>query len=127
MYFMSTKPTTNCEFSRLSISKKNIYTINEKYLQHLGFQKNEELSGLNEWVYRYYKPAKKCNGIELVFLKDFCILSVEEFWLNNSTGSEQISTTIVGKFRIYSDDDLRFIFTRNIRLNFLFNIAGRKV
>lgn len=124
---MSIKPIANSGFSRLPFSKKNIYTINEKYLQHLGFQKKEDLSNLNEWVYRYYKPAKQCNGIELVFLKEFCILSIEEFWLNHSTGSEQVTNTLVGKFRIYSDDDLRFIFTRNIRLNFLFNIAGRKV
>jgi len=124
---MRTKLNVNGKFSCLPFSKKNIYIINEKYLQHLGFQKNEVLSGHNEWVYRYYKPSKGCNGIELIFIKDFCILSVEEFWLNNSNGVEQFTNTIVGKFRIYSDDDLQFIFTRNIRLNYLFNIAGKKV
>ncbi|GAB2817385.1 hypothetical protein [Ferruginibacter profundus] len=107
--------------------KKNTYTINEKFLQRLGFKKIEVLSGQNEWVYRYYKPSKECNGIELIFIKDFCILSVEEFWLNHSNGFEQVSNTIVGKFSIYSDEDLQFIFSRNIRLNYLFNIAGKRV
>ena len=125
---MRTKLNENSQLPRPSFLKnRSIYDINEKYLQRLGFEKNEVLSGLNECVYRYYKPSKKCNGIELVFIRDFCILSIEEFWLNRSDGTEKISNTIVGKFQIYSDEDLQFIFSRNIKLNYLFNITRRNV
>jgi len=125
---MRTKLNGNNQPQSLSFPKnRSTYNINENYLQRLGFEKNEVLSGINEWVYRYYKPSKQCNGIELVFIRDFCILSVEEFWLNRSNGTEKVSNTIVGKFRIYSDEDLQFIFSRNIRLNYLFNITRRNV
>jgi hypothetical protein len=93
----------------------------------IGFEKNEVLSGPREWVYRYYQPSKGCSGIELIFEKEFGILSVEEFWLNKNNDLEYFTYTIVGKFRICSDEDLAFIFSRNIRLNYIFNINRRRV
>lgn len=103
------------------------YSINVRYLQGLGFEKNESLSGIYESVYRYTRRTKEYNGIELVFVNDFGILSVEEFWLDQIDGKEYITHTIVGKFKICSDADLEFIFSKNIRLNYIFNIDGRRV
>lgn len=105
----------------------NGYCINIEFLQNLGFEKNEVLSGPTEWVYRYYRQTKGCHGIELVFSKDFSILSVEEFWLNKSDEMAYISNSIVGKFRICSDEDLGFIFSRNVKLNYIFNVDGKRV
>lgn len=110
------------------ISKgKAVYPINDAYLFNLGFEKNEALSGPEEWVYRYYRPCKRCSGIELIYLREFGILSVEEFWLNGINGVEQMAQTIVGKFRVYCNEDLDFIFSRNIRLNYIFNVDGKRV
>lgn len=93
----------------------------------MGFEKNGILSGPKELVYRYYRPSKKGSGIELIFEKEFGVLSIEEFWLDKINGLEYVTYTIVGKFRICSDDDLAFIFSKNIRLNYLFNMSRRSV
>jgi hypothetical protein len=106
---------------------RSIYTINEEYLRKIGFEKNEPLSSPCEWVYRHYDPVAGEHGIELKFLKEFGVLSVDEFWINREEGSELFSHTIVGKFRIYSDDDLYFIFSRNVRLHHLFSVANKRV
>jgi hypothetical protein len=111
----------------LSIAGKTVYAINENYLLAKGFEKNELLSGPLESVYRYYRPSKNCSGIELIFEKEFGILSVEEFWLNKNNNLEYFTYTIVGKFRISSDEDLAFIFSKNIRLNYIFNMNRRRV
>lgn len=111
----------------LSVKGKTSYAINENYLLAMGFEKNEVLSGPKELVYRYYRRSKSCNGIELIFEKEYGILSVEEFWLDKNDGLEYFTYTIVGKFRICSDDDLAFIFSKNIRLNYLFNMNRRRV
>ena len=115
----STCPSSNEE--------RPVYIINEGYLRMMGFEKNETLSKPTELVYRFYRPAKECHGIELIFEKQFGVLSVEEFWLNKNTNLEYYTYTIVGKFRICSDDDLAFIFSKNIRLNYIFNVNGRRV
>ncbi len=106
---------------------RSTYCINVDFLQNLGFEKNEVLSGPTEWVYRYYRRGKGCHGIELVFLKEFSILSVEEFWLDQSDDSAYVSNSIVGTFRICSDEDLDFIFSRNVKLNHIFNVDGKRV
>ncbi len=106
---------------------RNAYCINVEFLQNLGFEKNEVLSGPAEWVYRYYCRGRGCHGIELVYFNEFSILSVEEFWLDKSDESNYISNSIVGKFRICSDEDLGFIFSRNVKLNHIFNVDGKRV
>ncbi len=106
---------------------RSTYCLNVAFLQNLGFEKNEVLSGPTEWVYRYYRRGKGCHGIELVFFKEFSILSVEEFWLDKSDESAYISNSIVGKFRICSDEDLGFIFSKNVKLNHIFNVDGKRV
>jgi hypothetical protein len=111
----------------LTAAGNTTYVINEDILSGIGFEKNEALSDLQQTVYRYYRHSKVCSGIELIFEKEFGILSVEEFWLNKNNDIEYFSYTIVGKFRISSDQDLAFIFSRNIRLNYLFNIEGKRV
>ncbi len=111
----------------LTVTGKKNYSINEEYLLAMGFEKNEPLSGPDQSVYRYYLPSRGCSGIELIFEKVFGVLSVEEFRLNKNADLEYFSYAIVGKFRICSDEDLRFIFSKNIRLNYIFNIEGRRV
>ena len=113
--------------SELINSGKPVYTINEEYLKRLGFKKNEVLSGPNEWIYKYSNPATEGNGLELIFLKEYGILSVEEFWVNHDDAGGYIAHTIVGKFNICSDEDLDFIFSRNIKLNFIFNVVCKRV
>lgn len=108
------------------IKSKAVYCINIDFLRKLGFEKNEVLSGPAEWVYQYYRRVNDSYGIEVVFLKEFSILSVEEFWLNKSDESAYVSNSIVGKFRICSDEDLDFIFSRNIKLNYIFNVDGKR-
>jgi hypothetical protein len=111
----------------LTASVNAVYIINEDILSGLGFEKNETLSNPQQTVYRYYRYSKGCSGIELIFENEFGILSVEEFRLNKNNDLEYFSYTIVGKFRISSDQDLAFIFSRNIRLNYIFNVEGRRV
>lgn len=106
---------------------KSPYIINENYLYSLGFEKNEVLSGPEEWVYRYYNFQSGKNGIELQFLYEFGILSIEEFWQNTTDNDAYFPHVIVGKFRISCDDDLHFIFSKNIRLNYIFNVASKRV
>lgn len=109
------------------VAGKIKYSINENYLLAMGFEKKDFLSGPQELVYRYYRPSKNCSGIELIFEKEFGVLSIEEFWLDKNNGLEYVTYTIVGKFRICSDEDLAFIFSKNIRLNYIFNVSGRRV
>lgn len=111
----------------LPTARRPVYNINENYLLAMGFEKNDILSGPQELVYRYYRPSKNGSGIELIFEKEFGVLSIEEFWLDKNKGLEYVAYTIVGKFRICSDDDLAFIFSKNIRLNYLFNMNRRRV
>ncbi len=111
----------------LPVAGKVGYNINENYLLAMGFEKNDILSGPQELVYRYYRPSKSRSGIELIFEREFGILSVEEFWLDKNNDLAYFTYTIVGKFRICSDDDLAFIFLKNIRLNYIFNVNGRRV
>jgi len=111
----------------LLFNETPVYCINENYLQAMGFEKNEMLSGPQQLVYRFYRPSKGCCGIELIFEKQFGVLSVEQFRLNKNNDLEYFTYTIVGKFRICCDEDLAFIFSKNIQLNYIFNINGRRV
>jgi len=108
-------------------AKMPVYMINEAYLKSIGFAKQDSPAERNEIVYRYNRPGRYAGGVELIFEKEFGVLSVEEFCLNKRNGIEYHAYTIVGKFRINSDEDLAFIFAKNIRLNYLFNIDGRRV
>lgn len=110
-----------------SAETRSVYCLNIDFLRNLGFEKNEILSSPSEWVYRYYCRVKGCYGIELVFSKDFSVLSVEEFWLDRPEESVYVTNSIVGKFKICSDEDLNFIFSRNIKLNYIFNVNGKRV
>lgn len=106
---------------------KGPHTIDESYLFRLGFQKPEELSTATEWVYRYYSPAGDGHGLELRFLRDYGIVSISEFWCPWSGESSGFSPAIVGQFTIHTGDDLHFLFSKNVRLNYMFNIAYRRV
>lgn len=110
-----------------SAETRTVYCLNIDFLRKLGFEKNETLSNATEWVYRYYCGVKNCYGIELVFSKEHSILSVEEFWISRPEDSAYVTNSIVGKFKICSDEDLNFIFSRNIKLNYIFNVNGKRV
>lgn len=109
------------------VETRPVYSINIDFLRNLGFEKNDILSSPTEWVYQYYCRVKGCYGIELVFAKEYGILSVEEFWIDRSDESAYVTNSIVGKFRVCSDEDLNFIFSKNIKLNYLFNVEGKRV
>lgn len=106
---------------------RTAYTINEFFLRKLGFEKNEALSGSDECVYRYYNAETPGNGLELFFLKEFSILSIVEFRIVPPGDEKYYTHPIVGEFRVSSDEDLKFIFSKNVRLNYIFNIANRRV
>ena len=106
---------------------KEEYTIDECYLYRLGFKKQETLSGEDESVYRYFNPFASGNGVELHFLKEHGIVSIEEFWLTSPEGGLQLAHPIVGQFTIHVAGDLQFLFSKNVRLNYIFNVAHRRV
>ncbi len=109
----------------LSIVRKR-YFINECFLMNLGFKRNETLSCGYEWVYRYESTITPGNGLELLFLQEYGIVTIKEFWAGE--GTECCSAhSLIGEFRINADEDLEFIFTKNVRLNFIFHVANRRV
>lgn len=104
------------------------YSPDESYLKKLGFLKLEVTAGRKELVFRYHNLNKKGKGFDLLFSDDFSILTIEEFMPDTKgTGINSYRNTIVGMFHIESDDDLKFIFSRNVRLNYVFNISPKKM
>ena len=103
------------------------YSLNEAYLIKLGFNKSETGNGSDHLTYKYQSRETTGSGFELVFQKEYGILSIEEFWEHPADGILYIGNPIVGKFRIQSDEDLRFIFSRNVRLSHIFFTACKKV
>lgn len=107
--------------------KKNRYLLNEKLLQDIGFIKTDFAKKRRENVFRYYHPGSMEKGFDLIYSDDYSIVSVEEFTINPATGITRFRNTIVGMFHIQSDEDLRFIFSKNVRLNFVLNVSPRRV
>ncbi|MBS4065604.1 MAG: hypothetical protein KGZ74_13680 [Chitinophagaceae bacterium] len=114
------------DYSKTSVEKGN-YILNESFLFKLGFEKNEVLCKPNENIYWYLRPLRVCTGIEVIYVQEFGVLSVEEFSFDENGNQKFFTNTIVGKFRIRSDQDLEFIFCNNIRLNYIFFCAGKRV
>lgn len=102
------------------------YSLNENYLSQLGFSKLEPGREQHPLRYRYY-CNRQDQGFELAFCARYNILSVTEFMHDPETGEWIYSNTVVGMFHIGSDDDLRFIFLRNVRLNFVFHTSRKKL
>lgn len=119
---------THMGFNEIKDSPKTEkYILNENYLYNLGFVKNEVLCGSKESIYWYLRPLRICMGIEIIYAQDFGVLAVEEFSLDENNNQKYCPNTIVGKFKIRSDQDLEFIFCNNIRLNYIFFVAGKRV
>jgi len=102
------------------------YSLNENFLSQLGFLKLEPAADQKESVYRYYRNKME-RGFDLIFCKAFRILTVIEFMTEPDTGEFKYSNMVLGMFHVDSDDDLKFIFSRNVRLNFVFNTSRRKL
>jgi|KBSSwiS6_1023812.scaffolds.fasta_scaffold03892_4 hypothetical protein len=107
-------------------NKRKVYDINEMYLEKLGFEKKTAFSDQNKCIFRYHKPGNSAKGFDVIFVEEFGILSVEEFGIDLITGNTHFRNTIVGMFHIESDEDLAFIFSKNVRLKFMFEIAAKR-
>lgn len=105
-------------------AKRN-YLPDETYLNKLGFLKLEAATGREKCIYRFYNPSNN-KGFDLIFSDDFGILTVEEFISDTATGRIFSCNTIVGMFHVESDEELKFIFSRNVRLNYVFNISRKR-
>lgn len=96
--------------------------IHEDFLSKLGFCRVTEAQNHATRVYRFFN--QKGHGFDVIFSEEFNVLTIEEFECNGA-GGISYNNTIVGMFHIYSPDDLDFIFSRNVRLNYAFKTAKK--
>jgi hypothetical protein len=99
-------------------------SINEAFLSRLGFYRVISEKIQDTKTYRY------CNqhghGFDVIFSEEFNVPTVEEFGYDDA-GKTSFNNTIVGMFHIQLPEDLDFIFSRNVRLNYVFNTAKKNV
>lgn len=109
---------------KLSFHQPSSCCINENFLSQLGFYRviSEQIQDTK--TYRY------CNqhghGFDVIFSEEFNILTVEEFGYDDA-GRATCNNKIVGMFHIQEPEDLDFIFSRNVRLNYVFNTTKKNV
>lgn len=98
--------------------------INESFLSRLGFCRviNEQIQDFK--TYRYCN--QQGHGFDVIFSEEFNVLTVEEFGYDE-TGKAICNNTIVGMFKLQLPEDLDFIFSRNVRLNYVFNMSKKNV
>jgi hypothetical protein len=103
------------------------YTLDEMYLFKLGFSKLLGAPDEKDSTFRYYNPNITGAGFDLIYANDFGVVTVEEFSTDPGTGNIFSRNPIVGMFHIKSDEDLKFIFSRNVRLNLAFGILPKRI
>jgi hypothetical protein len=101
--------------------------LSQNYLCKLGFVRLDSTADPDFSVYRYCTPKKSGKGFDLIFSGEFGIITVEEFATDPVSGSISFRNTIVGMFQIECQEDLHFIFSRNIRLKHTFKTALKRV
>ena len=106
--------------SRLSSTRE--YRLNDHFFSRLGFTKQTDGDAS---IYRYSNPLTTNNIIEVVYQPEFDVLSIGEFWIG--TLGELTGNNLLGQFRIESDEDLAFIFLKNVRLHHLFYNTRKRV
>lgn len=110
-----------------NINKKVSYVINEEFLKKLGFIEVKSAGSPETATYRYHNPAAGGTGFDLIYVKEFGIVSVEEFWTDMPEANNGFRNMIMGVFRIESDNDLAFIFLKNVRLCYTFQTSVRRL
>lgn len=107
----------------LNESPKQKCWIDETFLLKLGFYR--VVSNYQEETKIYRFSSEHGRGFDVIFSEEFGVLTVEEFDCDDHSNKISYNNTVVGMFHIYSTDDLSFIFSRNVRLNYVFNTAKK--